>query len=455
MSITIAFPLGYKPVLKHGEHDQSSHGAWATGTVSDLKSETIPTSELGGGIVSGEKVSAKITVQNESFTILQINEKYDDGVVVMNMGIKDSENKNIARLSASNQLVQNKEYAKISYVEVRTDYQRKGVATAMLNFARKNMTDKIEIRHDVNRLSPEGKAWADVTKHGEHDQSTHGSWAAGNFDEETEYDGAVGAYSERYGVDKDGNRVGVSVEEHDAIDDYSQNGYKRINEYLRGRQNEKTELDPAEAKLIIENDESLYLEAIDEWRENNEVESEYEMGDSDLEDAIYTYATKHGGELLERVNSGETPMAERNQRDIDALDKLIDESPALFGEKTLYRVFSDKVLENLQEGDIMRDPGFLSATRIDVTQEGQSSARTWIGGIKETPDTVAVILPSESGTGKGLAVDIYRTVVDDTSTVADTEKEILLPRDTPLKFIGYKTDVGTEARVAVFQRMDK
>ena len=294
-----------------------------------------------------------------------------------------------------------------------------------------------------------------VLKHGEHDQSTHGSWAGGNFDEETEYDGAVGAYSERYGVDKDGNRVGVSVEEHDAIDDYSQNGYKRINEYLRGRQNEKTELDPAEAKLIIENDESLYLEAIDEWRENNEVESEYEMGDSDLEDAIYTYATKHGGELLERVNSGETPMAERNQRDIDALDKLIDESPALFGEKTLYRVFSDKVLENLQEGDIMRDPGFLSTTRIDVTQEGQSSARTWMGGIKETPDTVAVILPSESGTGKGLAVDIYRTVVDDTSTVADTEKEILLPRDTPLKFIGYKTDVGTEARVAVFQRMDK
>jgi hypothetical protein len=208
-------------------------------------------------------------------------------------------------------------------------------------------------------------------------------------------------------------------------------------------------------KLIIENDESLYLEAIDEWRENNEVESEYEMGDSDLEDAIYTYATKHGAELLERVNSGETPMAERNQRDIDALDKLIDESPALFGEKTLYRVFSDKVLENLQEGDIMRDPGFLSTTRIDVTQEGQSSARTWMGGIKETPDTVGVILPSESGTGKGLAVDIYRTVVDDTSTVADTEKEILLPRDTPLKFIGYKTDVGTEARVAVFQRMDK
>jgi hypothetical protein len=292
-----------------------------------------------------------------------------------------------------------------------------------------------------------------VLKHGEHDQSSHGSWAGGNFDEETEYEGAASAYSERYGIDKDGNKVGVTKEQHDAIDDYSQSGYKRINEYLRGG-DKKTELDPAEAKAIIENDESLYLQAIDEWSENNETGS-MDMTEADLEDAIYTYATKHGAELLERVNNGNTPMAERTQRDVEALDKLIDESPALFGEKTLYRVFSDKVLENLEEGDIMRDPGFLSTTRIDVTQEGQSSARTWMGGIKETPDTVAVILPSESGTGKGLAVDIYRTSVDDTSTVSDTEKEILLPRDTPLKFLGYKTDVGTEARVAVFQRMDK
>ena len=111
--------------------------------------------------------------------------------------------------------------------------------------------------------------------------------------------------------------------------------------------------------------------------------------------------------------------------------------------------------EGLKEGDVLTDRGFLSTTRIDVTQEGQSSARSWMGGISNTSDTVAVILPNESGTGKGLAVDIYRTVVDDTSTTSDTEKEVLLPRSTPLKFLGYKTDVGTEARVAVFQRMDK
>lgn len=293
-----------------------------------------------------------------------------------------------------------------------------------------------------------------VLKHGEHDQSSHGSWAAGNFDEETEYDGAASTYGERYGIDKDGNRVGMSAAEHNAIDDYSQSGYKRINSFLR-EGDKKTELDPAEAKILIENDESLYLQAIDEWSENNEVESGYEMGDSDLEEAIANYAVKHEAEILERINAGDTPMAERNQGDVDALDSLIDKSPVLFGDKTLYRVFSDKVLDGLEEGDVLTDRGFLSTTRIDVTQEGQSSARTWMGGISDSSDTVAVILPNESGTGKGLAVDIYRTVVDDTSTVSDSEKEILLPRSTPLKFLGYKTDVGTEARVAVFQRMDK
>jgi hypothetical protein len=31
---------------------------------------------------------------------------------------------------------------------------------------------------------------------------------------------------------------------------------------------------------------------------------------------------------------------------------------------------------------------------------------------------------------------------------------VLLPRNTPLKFIGYQSDVGSEAQVAIFQRLD-
>jgi ADP-ribosyltransferase exoenzyme len=302
-----------------------------------------------------------------------------------------------------------------------------------------------------------------VIKHGDHDQSEHGNWATGAvddlvtlgaFDEETQYESALNTYSERYGVDKEGNIVGVTRDEHNAIDDYSQNGYKRINEYLRAdKPEQKTELDIAEAKAIIENNPVMYARAVTDYSDNNEVGEQ--LTESELEDAVYQYAMNNSREVLDAYNSGNTPMAEQTKKEVSYLDSLIDKAPVLFGGSTLYRVFSDRVLDGLKEGDIMRDKGFLSTTRIDVTREQHGDARTWMGGIKETPDTVGIILPNENKNGKGIAVDIYRTVVNDTSSVADTEKEVLLPRDTPLKFLGYKTDVGTEARVAVFQRVDK
>jgi hypothetical protein len=39
------------------------------------------------------------------------------------------------------------------------------------------------------------------------------------------------------------------------------------------------------------------------------------------------------------------------------------------------------------------------------------------------------------------------------SSFHDREKEVLLPRETPLLFLGFKE--GEAERVAVFQRMDK
>lgn len=299
-----------------------------------------------------------------------------------------------------------------------------------------------------------------VLKHGDHDQSSHGNWASGNFDEKNQGEDAGRVYGERYGVDNAGNKVGVSREEDDAIHEYSYGGYRRINEYLRGA-DKQTFLEPTEAKLIIENDEELYSQAIDEYSENNELGEQ--LTESELEDAVYQFYIKHGIELLERINNNET-IARRNQKDVEALDKLIDEAPTLFldkdimpqkmfGDKTLYRVYSEKVLANLNEGDTIVDKGFLSTTRIDITAD--SSARRLLGDINPSKDVVGVILPNESKSGKGFAVDMYKTAVGSLGDISKNEKEVLLPRNTPLKFIGYQTDVGNEAKVAVFQRMDK
>jgi hypothetical protein len=236
-----------------------------------------------------------------------------------------------------------------------------------------------------------------VKKHGEHDQSTHGNWALsenypdlltlGTFDEESEYDPALMVYSERYGVDKDGKIVGVETFEHDAIDFYSQEGYKNINSYLR---NPRSFQDVYNMKFL--------------------------------------------------------------QQHVDGLDSLIDKAPDMFGDKTLFRVVDDFVLAKLTPGDTLSNKGFLSTTRIDITRD---TATREALDLYESPDTVAVILPSPNKSGKGIAVDLYRTSVNDTSSVSDREKEVLLPRNTDLLFLGYKRGIGSEDKVAVFQRVDK
>jgi hypothetical protein len=230
-----------------------------------------------------------------------------------------------------------------------------------------------------------------IEKHQSHDQQSHGNWASGNFSEETDYENALMAYSERYGYTlADKTFTGTTKDEVSDVLSYSEFGYSAINNYLRG-----TDLvAPSEAQELK------------------------------LDDTIKN------------------------------LDKLINESPAQFGNTTLYRVFSDNLMNRLQPGDVFTDKAFLSTTRLDVTQTDNSEARKWLSDLSSTQDTVGIILPNERKNGKGFAVDMFRTVVDQTSANSDREKEVLLPRNTPLKFVGYKTDVGSEAQVAIFQRLD-
>jgi len=237
-----------------------------------------------------------------------------------------------------------------------------------------------------------------VQKHGggSHTESDHGNWANGGvagavFDEEAEYDDLYVTYSERYGIDHQGKVVGMTQDQYDAIDDYTQSGYLRINKQLR----------------------------------------ENMIG---------------------------------SQEGIKNIDKAIEEAPVLFGKTTLFRVMDESIVGSLKAGDVMVDKGFISTTRVDITQTKNQETRKWFGYIdQETSTMVAVIRPNKSGNGKGIAVDVLRTAVDKTSTVSDTEKEVLLPRSTPMKFIGFEKSPSGEkddgspydGRVAVFQRMDK
>jgi hypothetical protein len=237
----------------------------------------------------------------------------------------------------------------------------------------------------------------EVLKHGEHDQSSHGNWAKGNFDEEALGEDAQSLYFDTYGIKTDGSKdpVGITRDEIRSLDDYTGDGFKKINSFLRKK------------------------------------------GD---------------------VGTGSLMDIEKKVSDID---KVIEESPDLFGDKNLYRIFANGVLDDLREGDILTDRAFLSTTRVDITNPKNIDTLQNLQMISEADDRTAIILPSPSRSGKGLAVDYMKNAVSDlfaNTSTANNEKEVILPRNTPLKLIGYRVvNEGTDSNmvIAVLQRVDK
>lgn len=383
MSITIAFPAGYKPVIKSKEkavivdiddtllRDRKYPMARTIDYVNNLSKDHYI------AIVTGREAS------DRSHTEQQLR----------NAGVK---------FNSINFRDQGKD---------RTEYKR---ATAERLMSDKNVVLAIENNPDaLNAYRSLGLKTKhpnslpkEVTKHGDHDQSSHGNWATGNFNEDTEGEQGQNIYFEKYGIKTDGSKspVGISRDEIRSLDDYTADGFKRINQYLR-----------------------------------------LGGGTSPYEQDSY-YDREFRG---------------INQNRVDDLDKLIEESPDLFGNKNLYRVFANTVLEDLQKGDVLTDKAFLSTTRVDITDSKNSDTLENLKIITASDTRTAIILPSPSGQGKGLAVDYLKNSVSDifmNTATANREKEVILPRNTPLKYMGLKeVNRGTDANmvIAVFQRMDK
>jgi len=75
MSITLVFPVGFKPVLKHSDHDQSTHGSWAHGN-SALQAEYSRLKE-GGIIESGKYIAEYDSVVTSRFDPSKFSRPFD------------------------------------------------------------------------------------------------------------------------------------------------------------------------------------------------------------------------------------------------------------------------------------------------------------------------------------------------------------------------------------------
>lgn len=236
-SVTLVVPVS-SDLTKHlaGQHDQSSHGIWAAGKrsdkeksvqarISNVKIEKITPEEplLAGSTITAEyKTPAGQTIylthenskiQNSRFKTLQEIEMETIAEVDVEGGRAQ-----IASMYSGGYAHRE---ATITGISVAPEYQRQGIATAMLNLARRYSQDGVKIEHSFS-LTEDSIAWSEVVKHlqGQHDQSTHGSWAGAKSYKSASLD------------DLPSMQISDSLI-MDARDNYVTSGYRWMNDYLR------------------------------------------------------------------------------------------------------------------------------------------------------------------------------------------------------------------------------
>jgi hypothetical protein len=233
----------FPPLRKHqaGQHDQSTHGSWSNLSekerltqekITNIKTqEPSADGEFTGGVEATyeSKNGQKIRLTHDNF-------KYPDGKIEMETSASvsiDGGFKQVGFLTSSRSSNFSGD-ATIDSIFVESDYQRMGIATAMLTIARNYSQDKIQINHSFS-LTEDAEGWAGIVKHlaGQHDQQSHGNWAseAGipipkNPD---------GTFVEAV-FPKDFHKK-LTEKEFQSVGNYQHDGYKEINKVLRNPKN--------------------------------------------------------------------------------------------------------------------------------------------------------------------------------------------------------------------------
>ncbi len=289
------------------------------------------------------------------------------------------------------------------------------------------------------------------------ERDDHGRWTSGGTGNFTsaQLEAHQEKYGETYGQDKYGLFAGVSADQFRAIKEYSKNGYLQINPYLRTG---APVLPDSGAYPSGDIYSAVYSKIGDSF-----------SGEGETPQSLTNAIDEAGGMNDEGTNVGDIARSfmESNPKEavqmyveyqaaqldpqISNLDSLIATAPSM-GDANLYRIVSDKVLSGLSPGDVMTDKGYTSTTSKDLTVQENLGARNDLANISTSSDTVAVILPNPAGENRALGVQQLFMATISSTTLSENEQEVLLPRATALQFIGYKDNVGTQARVAMFQR---
>ena len=173
-----------------GQHDQTTHGSWSGSpklTILDEKGSENEFLNESLRVVRYEEKGKKpvdyVLFADGEYKIIVAPKPTDgtnftgsSGIERKGVGALIAEGPKASHLRLTSGL---DNYFTVNEIAVKPRHQRRGLASAMLQFHR-DMYPEANIQHS-DALTQDGKSWATVVKHlaGQHDQESHGSWSTG------------------------------------------------------------------------------------------------------------------------------------------------------------------------------------------------------------------------------------------------------------------------------------
>ena len=392
MTLVIRFEAGLRPILKHQEHDQSSHGSWANSSERSAKEIEVQQRITDVKIGSFErdkydeddknlyqKIEAKYkTKDGKTYLLSQENIKTPDGnnkIEVISYEPKTLANGKEGRKQIGSLRTEGRDSSIIDDVYVDEGKQRQGIATAMLNMARTYAPNNMKISHSFS-LTDDAKGWSGVVKHGDHDQKTHGNWATGGGD--TAINKFENAANQAYGTGEEAFTIYYTGD----------NSVAALGEYL------------ARGHTVNDNIRS--------------------SGDLDRGDGK-TYA---------------------DSSVVKGLDNAIEMAPRMPNQK-VWRTASAEAIENLKVNGVYIDKGFTSTTAVDITHPDNGLLLLTLSTVSSGRKALMEI--DTGSVGKGL----YIPKMFPGQPIAEKEREFLLPRETKMRYLGSDFNISPSGKTIV------
>jgi hypothetical protein len=394
MTLVIRFEAGLRPILKHQEHDQSSHGSWAKGSSeSDYQMSHRPS--LGSG-TEGDMDGASL--DNVSNGIYPDDVYSPRGVQIYGTGYKELDKQAHAlimeyrgkpekSITIYRAIPKDASTSKISGGEWVTPIKQYAV-----QHGQSNLNDDYQIltrEVKAKEIFTSGDSWLEwgyapstVQKHQDHDQKTHGNWATGGGD--TAINKFENAANQAYGTG----------EEAFTIDYTGDNSVAALGEYL------------ARGHLV-----------------NDNIRSSATMGEAGYID----------------LGDGKTYA---DSSVVKGLDNAIEMAPPMPNQK-VWRTASAEAIENLKVNGVYIDKGFTSTTAVDITHPDNGMLLLALSSVSSGRKALMEI--DTGSVGKGL----YIPKMFPGQPIAEKEREFLLPRETKMRYLGSDLNISPSGKTIV------